>query len=124
LTVDPATANFKPTTYLTDQAHSLEVTNTAQLNGQDLTVILPPRSLTTITLSSDTTPPVSVATADPGPNGAGWNNGNVVVTIHADDNGGSGVKQITTGRSSMALAAASPSSLPQSSTGRFEVTEY
>jgi hypothetical protein len=44
----------------------------------------------------DTTPPVTVATANPGPNGNGWNLQDVGVNLHAADNaGGSGVSQIS-----------------------------
>jgi hypothetical protein len=41
-------------------------------------------------------PPVTVATANPGPNGNGWNMQDVVVNLQAADNsGGSGVSQIS-----------------------------
>lgn len=44
---------------------------------------------------TDTTPPGTLATPSPGPNGNGWNISNVTVTLSATDNaGGSGVKQI------------------------------
>jgi len=51
---------------------------------------------TTIAYSQDTTPPVTTATASPGPNSSGWNNTNVTVTLNSTDSesGGSGVKQI------------------------------
>lgn len=42
----------------------------------------------------DSTPPVSSATASPGPNANGWNKTDVVVAISATDLGGSGVKEI------------------------------
>jgi N-acetylneuraminic acid mutarotase len=43
----------------------------------------------------DAVPPTSVATATPAPNPAGWNRGNVTVTLSAADNaGGSGVRSI------------------------------
>ena len=97
LTINPATAagGFALNSYLTDTTHSLSSLAVAQLNGQILSVDLAPRSLTTMVLAPDATSPVSAATSDPGPNGIGWNNTNVVVTIHADDNGGSGVRSIT-----------------------------
>lgn len=38
--------------------------------------------------------PVTEAELDPPPNPAGWNKGNVVVTLRATDGGGSGVKEI------------------------------
>ena len=41
----------------------------------------------------DTTPPtITPANAAPAPNAAGWNDGDVVVTLHASDAGGSGVR--------------------------------
>src|SRR5207253_3270323 len=45
---------------------------------------------------TDTTPPVTTAVASPAPNGAGWNNSNVTITLNSTDNeqGGTGVKQI------------------------------
>ncbi|MGH9792254.1 MAG: OmpL47-type beta-barrel domain-containing protein, partial [Candidatus Acidiferrales bacterium] len=44
---------------------------------------------------ADTTPPFTVATATPGPNGNGWNNQDLAITLAATDNtGGSGVKEI------------------------------
>jgi hypothetical protein len=46
-------------------------------------------------LALDTTPPTTVASANPGPNANGWNNTSVTVTFNATDNpGGSGVKNI------------------------------
>ena len=45
--------------------------------------------------TSDTTPPVTVASTIPTPNTAGWNNSNAVVNLTAtDDPGSSGVRQI------------------------------
>jgi hypothetical protein len=46
------------------------------------------------TLALDITPPNSQATVSPAPNALNWNNSPVVVTITAQDNGGSGVKEI------------------------------
>jgi hypothetical protein len=48
-----------------------------------------------VLVRTDFTPPVTTASASPGPNANGWNNTNVTVTLNATDNpGGSGVKQI------------------------------
>ena len=48
------------------------------------------------TLSTDTTKPSTTATPSAAPNSAGWNNSDVKVHLSATDNeGGSGVKQIT-----------------------------
>jgi len=49
-----------------------------------------------VVASQDTTPPVTTATALPGPNTNGWNNTNVTVSLNSTDSesGGSGVKQI------------------------------
>jgi hypothetical protein len=46
--------------------------------------------------SIDSVAPVSTAAVSPNPNGNGWNNSNVTVTLSATDNaGGTGVQQIT-----------------------------
>jgi hypothetical protein len=56
-----------------------------------------PISIKAPTVSTDTTPPVTVATSSPSPNSSGWNNTNVTVTLNSTDNelGGTGVKQVT-----------------------------
>ncbi|MBI2205441.1 MAG: hypothetical protein HYU41_16445 [Candidatus Rokubacteria bacterium] len=47
------------------------------------------------TIGLDTTPPVTIASADPAPNAHGWNKTDVTVTLTAtDEAGGSGVKEI------------------------------
>lgn len=44
----------------------------------------------------DTIPPITTAAISPQPNGAGWDNSNVTLTLKSTDNaGGSGVKQVT-----------------------------
>ena len=49
-----------------------------------------------LTVSPDTTPPTTSASASPLPNAGGWNNANVTVTLAANDNAnGSGVRQIS-----------------------------
>jgi Beta-propeller repeat len=52
---------------------------------------------TQVALASDTTPPVTSASPLPSPNGNGWNNSDVVISINSSDSetGGTGVKQIT-----------------------------
>lgn len=59
-------------------------------------VFTPPNNLQITVPSSDTTPPVTTATASPGPNANGWNNTNVRVDLNSTDNepGGTGVKEI------------------------------
>ncbi len=49
-----------------------------------------------IALATDTTPPVTVASATPAPNAYGWNNSNVTISLNAADSeaGGTGVKEI------------------------------
>ncbi len=42
----------------------------------------------------DTDAPVTTATPTPAPNGAGWNNTDVTVTLNATDGAGTGVKEI------------------------------
>jgi hypothetical protein len=52
--------------------------------------------LATFQVTADTVAPTSVASASPGANAAGWNKGNVSVSLSATDNaGGSGVRSIT-----------------------------
>ncbi len=48
---------------------------------------------TQVALITDTTPPVTTAVASPAPNGAGWNNSNVTITLNsADSEAGSTVR--------------------------------
>jgi hypothetical protein len=56
-----------------------------------------PEATTEVILTTDTTPPVTLALASPSPNGNGWNNTNVVVTLNSTDAGpgASGVEQVT-----------------------------
>jgi hypothetical protein len=61
--------------------------------------------------STDIVPPVTTATQVPPPNGNGWNNTNVTLTLDATDNsGGSGVKEVT-----YQVGAASPIVVPGAS---------
>jgi hypothetical protein len=56
---------------------------------------IPPNSIHISVPGADTVPPVSVATASPTANPAGWNNTNVAITINStDDPSGSGVEEI------------------------------
>jgi hypothetical protein len=54
-------------------------------------------AITQVTLVTDTTPPVTIAGPSPGPNANGWNNTNVMITLSSADNeqGGTGMKQVT-----------------------------
>jgi hypothetical protein len=69
----------------------------------------------TTEITTDTTPPVTTAVASPAPNGAGWNNANVTITLDSTDNepGGSGVKQI---QWSLAGAQTGSSTVPGNTT--------
>jgi streptogramin lyase len=73
------------------------------LGANKLLVINPP----------DNTPPVSAASASPGPNGNGWNKTDVTVAITATDIGGSGVKQI---QYTLSGAQSSPAQIVSGST--------
>jgi len=88
-TLDPLTANA---------LFSIDVTGTSggALNVFGPAVLTAPNKISIVVPAQDTTPPVSVASASPSPNAAGWNNTNVDVTINSTDNeaGGSGVKEI------------------------------
>ena len=66
-------------------------------------------------VGSDIIPPVTTAVASPAPNGVGWNNSNVTITLDSTDNeqGGSGVKQI---QWSLAGAQTGSSTVPGSTT--------
>jgi hypothetical protein len=50
----------------------------------------------TTQVATDITPPVTTAAASPAPNGAGWNNTNIAISLNSTDSepGGTGVKQI------------------------------
>jgi hypothetical protein len=65
---------------------------------------------------ADTIPPITTATLSPQPNPAGWNNTNVKVTLNSkDEDGGSGVKQITygaTGAQPIATTSVNAASYP------------
>jgi len=69
----------------------------------------------TTQVTTDTTPPVTTAVASPVPNGAGWNDSNVTITLNSTDNepGGTGVKQI---QWSLAGAQTGSSTVPGSTT--------
>lgn len=77
---------------------SIDVTGAAGgiLNVFSPAVFTPPNNINISVTSADIIPPVTTAVASPGPNGAGWNNTNAVVTLSSTDNepGGSGVKEI------------------------------
>ncbi len=50
--IDATSNRYRVNTYLTDDTHSLERTDTASIRGDRLSVELPPRSLTTIVLTA------------------------------------------------------------------------
>jgi hypothetical protein len=76
----------------------------------------------------DVTPPVTTAQASPPPNGAGWNNTNVVVTLTSTDSeaGGTGVKEIhftlTGAQSGSSIVSGSSTSVTISTEGTTIVT--
>ena len=78
----------------------------------------------------DADAPTTTATLSPLPNLAGWNNSNVMVTLSATDNeGGSGVKEITcsaTGDQPMAstFVSGASASIPINSEGQTTITFY
>ncbi|HYW72820.1 MAG TPA: HYR domain-containing protein [Pyrinomonadaceae bacterium] len=69
----------------------------------------------------DTTGPSTVATVNPNPNAAGWNNGDVTVNLDASDNAnGSGIKQINyvaSGGTSIPLTSVNSATVPVLVTG-------
>lgn len=77
--------------------------------------------------STDIIPPTTVATQNPPPNGNGWNNTTVTLTLSATDNpGGSGVKSIhyTIGNNPPVTISSSSTTLTFSNEGIFPVTYY
>jgi hypothetical protein len=83
LGIDLGSAPSAPAAFGTDPSRSPS-------NGNPIAISAP-------TLSTDTTPPVTTASVSPAPNGNGWNNTNITVTLNSTDNelGGTGVKQVT-----------------------------
>jgi hypothetical protein len=78
---------------------------------------------------ADTTPPVTTASASPGPNGNGWNNTDVTVQLSAaDETGGSGVKEIAFALSGAqgdsGVAAGSTASVTISADGATTLTYF
>jgi hypothetical protein len=77
--------------------------------------------------STDIVPPATTATPVPPPNGAGWNNTSVTLTLTATDNsGGSGVKEVTyqIGAQSPVVTAGGSKTLLFSSEGVFPLTFF
>ena len=92
--------------YSVIQNPSTDVTQlTTQLVDSLPSTILPPSQAADIikavtkqvVVPPDKIPPITTATASPGPNANGWNNTNVTVAFNSTDNepNGTGVKQIT-----------------------------
>lgn len=81
-----------------DALFTIDVTGAAGgvLNTFSPAQFTPPNNISITVPGQDTIPPVSMATASPAANAAGWNNTNVVVTINSSDNeaGGAGVREI------------------------------
>lgn len=67
-----------------------QIVGTGTISGQSHAFLLTPNA------PADATAPTTTATPSPAPNAAGWNNSDVTVTLSAtDDEGGTGVKEIT-----------------------------
>lgn len=83
-----------------------------------------------IVAGSDTTPPTTTAAISPEPDGAGWNNSNVTVTLTAADNSnGSGVQQITYSAGGAqnipsTVVSGATATIPISSEGRTTLTFF
>jgi hypothetical protein len=80
-----------------DEAFSLALSNVVATGGR---TVLPARSTVAtiedddVGATPDTIAPATTAVGDPAANSAGWNDGDVTVTLTSVDEGGSGVKQI------------------------------
>jgi glucosylceramidase len=109
LAVDSGTANSSVQTYLTDTTHSIAETDTSTLNGQDLSLTLPPRSLTMVVLPpQEVSGSVSlVTTASVQKLGDG--SFQAVVTVANTGSGTANAVQL----SSATLGAAAGNTLPQ-----------
>ncbi len=78
------------------------------------------------TFVSDQVKPVTSGSSSPVPNGAGWNNSSVMVTLTATDSGGSGVEKITysVAGDTPVTNPGSSTSFPVSDEGTVNVTYY
>lgn len=77
--------------------------------------------------ATDTVPPTTTATSSPAPNGEGWNNTNVTVTLAAIDNqGGSDVREIhySSGTNSEAIVPGNSATISLTSEGVFGISFY
>jgi FG-GAP-like repeat len=77
--------------------------------------------------NTDITPPTTTATASPGPNGNGWNDTTVSVSLSAADNpGGSGVKEVhyTIGSGTPVVVAGSSATIDFTTEGIFALTYF
>lgn len=88
----PSRVNMRDITREADSIISVAATGlTLCVRDPRVGFSLSPEEIETLT---DSQPPVTTATANPGPNLNGWNNTDVTVTLTATDNGGSGVVNI------------------------------
>lgn len=88
----------------TSDTISVDVSSTTSPDVRNFAVL----TNSVVAAPPDTTAPTTTATVTPAPNSAGWNSSDVTVSLHAVDNdGGSGVRSITYGSTTVSGDAVS-----------------